>query len=92
MAAFPPPTRALLNPKFEGYKLQPLDQSELVYQYHLPVPTTQATVSGRSVLSFQEIADRIKHNHLAVAHNRRALYIDARGGVNIITLDEVRME
>ncbi|KZW01581.1 hypothetical protein EXIGLDRAFT_638342 [Exidia glandulosa HHB12029] len=91
--AFPPATRALLNPKFEGYKLEALDQSELVYQYHLPVPATQATVSGRSLLSFQEIADRIKHNHLAVSQNHRyAVYIDAQNGVNLVTVDEESLE
>ncbi|EJD50529.1 hypothetical protein AURDEDRAFT_182440 [Auricularia subglabra TFB-10046 SS5] len=88
MASFPPATRALLNPKFEGYRLQPLEQSDAVFPYHLPAPATQSTVSGRAFLSFQEVANRIKHNHLSVAHNRPALYIDANGGVNLVTLDE----
>ncbi|KAH7089390.1 hypothetical protein BKA62DRAFT_790099 [Auriculariales sp. MPI-PUGE-AT-0066] len=74
------------KPKFEGYKLQALDQSELVAQYHLPVPSSQATVSGRSLLSFQEVSSRIKHNHLAIGHGNAAAYIDAQGGVHTITV------
>jgi len=91
MTSFPPAQRALLNPRFEGYKLQALEESEHVSLYHLPAPTTQATVSGRSFLSFQEVANRIKHNHLAIVDHRCALYIDAQGGVHSISFyDEVR--
>lgn len=83
------PSRDLLNPKFEGYKLHAIEQENAVFSYPLPSNISQSTVSGRSFLSFQEVSSRIKHNHLAVGPNQRAVYIDSQWGVNLITLDEV---
>ncbi|KAG6830130.1 hypothetical protein H0H87_009028 [Tephrocybe sp. NHM501043] len=68
------PNRALLNPKFEGYKLDPVSQEEIVVRFPLQFKPTQATVSGKSPLSFQEVQSRITHNHLATcAESQRAM-------------------
>jgi hypothetical protein len=71
------PIRKLLNPNFEGYRFEPIDEAEVVTQYSLEYKATQAALSGRSSSSFQEVQSRIRHNHLTVDDNaRRALYVD----------------
>jgi hypothetical protein len=82
------PNRSLLNPKFEGYKLDPISQEATVTRYNLDYRPTQKTISGRSPLSFQEVQSRITHNHLAVAtEGGRALYVDAEFRVVLIDVD-----
>lgn len=81
--------RALLNPKFEGYKFKPLDQDKVISRYTLPYTPTQTTVSGRSPLAFQEVQSRIRHNHLAIGPNGRASYVDAELKVIGVTLGDV---
>jgi hypothetical protein len=84
------PARALLNPKFEGYKLDPISQEDTVTRYPLEYKPTQATVSGKSTFSFQEVQSRITHNHIAVwSENRRALYVDSESRVILIDVDAV---
>ena len=79
--------RSLLNPKFEGYKLNPISQ-DAVARYALQHKPIQATVSGRSPLSFQEVQSRISHNHLVVANDgARALYIDSEYRVIIVDVN-----
>ncbi|CAA7261514.1 unnamed protein product [Cyclocybe aegerita] len=69
--------RALLNPKFEGYKLEAIPQEQAVSRYALSRKPTQATASGRLPLSFEEMRSRITHNHLAVdAESGQAAYVD----------------
>ena len=74
------PTRALLNPKFDGYKLDtaPHAQSSV----SLPYPLSQTAKSG-TLLTFQEVQSRIRHNHLTVwpegeggEGEGRAVYVD----------------
>jgi hypothetical protein len=86
------PVRALLNPKFEGYRLDPVPEADAVARFPLPRTATQATVSGRALLSFEEVQSRVRHNHLAVGSGGpggRALYVDAEMGVVLVTLDPV---
>jgi hypothetical protein len=84
------PTRALLNPKFEGYKLDTIPQEDTVTRYPLEYKATQAAVSGRSTFSFQEIQSRITHNHLAVwSEAGRAIYVDSNARVIAIDVDAV---
>ena len=85
--------RSLLNPKFDGYKLSPLDESEHVRRFSLTNQPTQANVSGRSKtpLSFEEVQARIKHNHIAVAFDgRTAAYVDKDMNFCVVSVDEVR--
>ncbi|KAG6841988.1 hypothetical protein C0991_004479 [Blastosporella zonata] len=82
------PNRTLLNPKFEGYKLDPVLQEELVARFPLQFKPTQATVSGKSPLSFQEVQSRITHNHLTIcAESGSALYVDSSFNVILVNID-----
>ena len=84
------PDRSLLNPKFEGYKLDLIAQEDAVVRFNLEHKPTQSTASGRSPLSFQEVQSRITHNHLVIAgEGRRGLYIDAEHKVIVLDLAEV---
>jgi hypothetical protein len=84
------PKRTLLNPKFEGYKLDLVNQEDVVARYPLEYKPTQATVSGRSTFSFQEVQSRITHNHLAVwSEAGRAIYVDSDARVIAIDIDAV---
>lgn len=61
--------RPLLNPKFEGYKLFPISDSDVISTISLPSDgINQATVSTNSYLYFQEVQSRIRHNHLSIAN------------------------
>ncbi|PPR01743.1 hypothetical protein CVT24_001563 [Panaeolus cyanescens] len=69
--------RSLLNPKFDGYKLQPIPQEQAVLRFQLSNKPTQSTASSKSPLSFQEMRSRITHNHLTVdPESKRAMYVD----------------
>ncbi|KAG6814254.1 hypothetical protein H0H92_015369 [Tricholoma furcatifolium] len=82
------PSRTLLNPKFEGYKLDPIAQDDIVARFPLQFKPTQATVSGKSPLSFQEVQSRITHNHLVVCPEaERALYVDSTFKVILIDIN-----
>lgn len=85
------PNRALLNPKFEGYKLDPIDQQNVLSRFPLEHPVTQSSAAGRSPLSFQEVQSRIRHNHLAVGPgaNGRAAYVDQESQVVLVNWDDV---
>lgn len=84
------PNRSLLNPKFEGYKLDPVPQENIVIRHRLQYIATQATASTKATLSFQDVQSRITHNHLAIStEGTRALYIDAEYNVVAIHVDPV---
>lgn len=86
------PTRSLLNPKFEGYKLLLLDQDDVVRRYDLPYKTTQASSYGKSPLTFEEVQSRITHNHLVLSPNKgRGIYVDANHKVIVIDVGDVRL-
>ncbi|KAH9480304.1 NudC domain-containing protein 1 [Psilocybe cubensis] len=77
--------RSLLNPKFEGYKLEPIYQEQAVARYKLSRRPTQATASGKVPLTFQEMRSRITHNHLTVdSETGRAIYVDEEFNVCLI--------
>lgn len=79
-----------MNPKFEGYKLDAIDQDDCVVRHNLQYTVTQATVSTHSPLSFHEVQSRITHNHLSVAPNgSRAVYVDAQYRVVLVELHPV---
>jgi hypothetical protein len=86
------PDRSLLNPKFDGYKLDPISSEDTVSRYALQHKATQASVSGRHHFSFQEAQSRIRHNHLNVSPDaEQAVYIDENLRVISIRLDHVRL-
>ena len=84
--------RSLLNPRFEGYKLDLISQEQAVKSYHLQYRPTQATTSTRALLSFQDVQSRITHNHLCVSaeEGAPALYVDSDYNVVVIEVDHVR--
>jgi hypothetical protein len=83
--------RSLLNPKFEGYKLDLIAQEKAVQCYDLQYKPTQATTSSRALLSFQDVQSRITHNHLCISpeEGAGAIYVDADYNVVVIELDHV---
>jgi hypothetical protein len=92
------PNRSLLNTKFEGYRLEPIAQEDVVTRHDLQFKISQATVStgrsARSPLSMQEVQSRITHNHLVVSsaltgQGGRALYVDAELRVVVMDVDLV---
>ncbi|KAF8842171.1 hypothetical protein BDN67DRAFT_411251 [Paxillus ammoniavirescens] len=87
------PTRSLLNPKFEGYKLQLLDQNDLVRRYDLPYKTSQASTYGKSPLTLQEVQSRITHNHLAISTaNGRGIYVDTHHRVVVVDVGDAHTD
>ena len=78
--------RALLNPKFEGYKLELIPQENAVLRFKLDHKPTQATASGKVPLSFQEMQSRITHNHLCVTDSGLAIYVDEDYNVCLVRL------
>lgn len=84
------PHHALLNPKFEGYRLEVISQEDAVMRFGLEHRPTQVANSGRSPLSFKEVQSRITHNHLAMANDSgRCLYIDSEHRVILVDLTNV---
>lgn len=81
--------RSLLNPKFEGYKFNALDQDRVISRHVLSHKPTQTTISGRSPLAFQEVQSRIRHNHLAIGHGGKAAYVDADFKAILVTVNDV---
>jgi hypothetical protein len=77
--------RALLNPKFDGYKLDSALQETNVKRYKLSRRPTQATASTGAPLAFEEMRSRISHNHLSVDNDSGlAAYIDDQYTVCLI--------
>ena len=92
------PNRQLLNPHFDGYQFQPLEDEAVATHYPLTHRISQTNVSGRAALSFQEVRSRVLHNHLALcaasgqsntARPARAAYVDEELRVIGIDVDEV---
>ncbi|KAF8895378.1 hypothetical protein BD779DRAFT_1466807 [Infundibulicybe gibba] len=84
------PDRNLLNPKFEGYRLDLISQEDAVTRYPLEHQLSQATASGRTPLSFQEVQSRITHNHISIApDSARAVYVDSEYRVILINLSDL---
>ena len=88
MATFEP-DKALLNAKFEGYKLDAIDQDTVLSRFRLEHPLTQSSAAGKSPLTFQEVQSRIRHNHLAVSPDGSAVYIDSELRVVRIAVNDV---
>ena len=87
------PIRSLLNPKFEGYKFNPLPQDDLTRRYGLEYkPSQTSTSASRSTqpMSFQEVQSRITHNHLTVRPNSAlGVYVNVEHRVIGVTIDPV---
>jgi hypothetical protein len=86
------PNRSLLNPKFDGYKLDPISSEDAIVRHVLKHEATQTSASGHHRFSFQEAESRIRHNHLTVSSDgAQAVYIDANlRVVSVRLLNHVR--
>ena len=84
---------SLLNPKFEGYKFNPLSQDNLTRRYdlqHKPSQTSTSSSHSTQPMSFQEVQSRITHNHLTVRPNSAlGVYVDGERRVIGVTIDPV---
>lgn len=87
------PNHSLLNPKFEGYKFNPLSEETATKRYDLPyLPTQTNPTSTHSMqpMSFQEVQSRIGHNHLSSGmEGGTSIFVDAEYQVVVIRLDPV---
>lgn len=74
--------RTRLVPRFETYRLRPLDPDTDVHAFPLPGQgATQSRVSYNSQqLGFREVRARIAWNHLE-AQGRRGVYVDKKWNV-----------
>lgn len=90
------PDRKLLNSKFEGYKLDPLDSDKCVSSTKLPGEgISQATVSTNRFMqpTFKEVQSRIRHNHLSPGcETDQAGYIDKNGNLWIVIFNFVSFD
>ncbi|KAK0201702.1 hypothetical protein DFS33DRAFT_1011709 [Desarmillaria ectypa] len=77
------PQKDLINPRFEGYKLDAISQDDVVTRYNLEHKATQVTSSNKSLLTFKEMQSRITHNHLATC-GKYAVYVDSQ--LNLIAI------
>ena len=89
MATIFTPDRSLLNSKFDGYKLDPLDQEDVVLRFPLPHKLSQIAQFSKTPLSFQEMQSRIRHNHLAIGPAGNAVFISSDLQVIEFELDDV---
>ncbi|ORY32515.1 hypothetical protein BCR39DRAFT_464431 [Naematelia encephala] len=84
-----PPSRSLLYPQFETYRLHSLDPDVHVTSY--PLPGNGATQSrlgyNEHQLSFKETRARIAWDHLCVS-GRRGVYVDTDWAVIGFTLND----
>lgn len=76
MAPFDP-EHTLLNPLFEGYKLDAIIQEDVLSRHPLPHALNQSTAAAKSPLSFHEMQSRIRHNHIAISPTGFAVYVAA---------------
>ncbi|KAI0031387.1 hypothetical protein K488DRAFT_52224 [Vararia minispora EC-137] len=83
------PNRALLNPKFEGYKLDAVDEASVLRRQPLPYKPKQTTTSSHIPLSFREVQSRIRHNHLVSSPDLHSVfYIDGELRVVQVSFDD----
>lgn len=84
------PDRSLLNPKFEGYRLDLISQDDAVSRLPLKYQPSQTASSGRAPLSFKEVQSRITHNHITTdSETSTILYVDADFQVVLVDLNSV---
>ncbi|GAA5845154.1 hypothetical protein JCM9279_005455 [Rhodotorula babjevae] len=76
---------ALLNPHFESYKLaQPPHPPT---SHPLPAPFRLPALPDHARLSYNEVAARARHNHLAAGHARDLVFVDGEGQLTALTVD-----
>ncbi|KAF9646037.1 hypothetical protein BDM02DRAFT_3189162 [Thelephora ganbajun] len=88
--------RSLLNPKFEGYRFNPLHQDDLTRRYGLqykPSQTNTSVAHSTQPMSFQEVQSRITHNHLTIRPNSAfGAYVDSDHRVIRVNIDPTTLQ
>ncbi|GJN89422.1 hypothetical protein Rhopal_002402-T1 [Rhodotorula paludigena] len=74
------PAHALLNPHFEHYKLAPPPAPPA--SFPLPAPFCPPSVPDHARLSYNEVAARARHNHLAAGHAGELVFVDRDGATS----------
>ncbi|BGP55025.1 hypothetical protein JCM8202_002198 [Rhodotorula sphaerocarpa] len=83
-----PVDHAHLNAKFESYKLAAPPRGDgAVVSTALPAPFHLAEVGQHARLSYQQVADRARHNHLKAGIDGELLYVDGEGRVTAVEVD-----
>ncbi|GAA5870986.1 hypothetical protein JCM3774_003496 [Rhodotorula dairenensis] len=83
-----PTNHKLLNGRFESYKLAPLPRGDdAVISTPLPKPFVLPETAAHARLSYQQVADRARHNHLKAGPDGELVYIDGTGFITAIELD-----
>ncbi|GAA5991949.1 hypothetical protein JCM10908_002286 [Rhodotorula pacifica] len=83
-----PTDHKLLNNRFESYKLAPLPRGDdAVISTRLPTPFALSESASHARLSYQQVADRARHNHLSAGADGELLYIDGRGFITAVEVD-----
>lgn len=83
-----PADSSLFNNRFESYKLAPLPRGDdAVISTPLPTPFVLPETPPHARLSYQQVADRARHNHLKAGPDGELLFIDGTGAVTAIEVD-----
>ena len=83
-----PSDSSLSNNRFESYKLAPLPRGDdALISTPLPTPFVLPETSPHARLSYQQVADRARHNHLKAGPDGEHLFIDGTGAVTAIEVD-----
>lgn len=91
------PTRNLLNPKFEGYKLELFDEQVGLISVPLPQPSIAVPkVPLHEKLSYKEIRSRVHYNHLFAGYDTCeghgiAYYFDSDFRIVLVEYDLVSL-
>ncbi|BGP15480.1 hypothetical protein JCM10213_005747 [Rhodosporidiobolus nylandii] len=86
------PQHTLLNPKFEAYKLASPSPSlpspdDVVRSFPLSKAFAYPPLPDHARLSYNEVTDRARHNHLSVGSSGEAVWVDGEGEVYAVTLE-----
>ncbi|GAA6007612.1 hypothetical protein JCM10207_006405 [Rhodosporidiobolus poonsookiae] len=81
------PSHALLNPKFESYKLSPASPDSAL-AYALPQPFSTPALPEHARLSYNEVSARARHNHLAAERGGECVWVDGKGEVWAVEVDK----
>ena len=85
------PSRDLLTPKFESYKLSVPASDDAVRTFPLPgAGFKPRTLPDHARLAYSEVQARVRHNHLSPGKAGDLVYIDADLRVVGVALDTVR--
>ncbi|BGO91047.1 hypothetical protein NBRC10512_001351 [Rhodotorula toruloides] len=84
-----PTTPSLLNPHFESYKLaSPPRGDDAVTTFPLPRVFKTPALPDHARLSYNEVSDRARFNHLQAGKEGEVLFVDGEGVVTAVQVDK----